>query len=497
MDSSISIEEVSMTSTILNALGQPLSYSGNSTGFFSATGSGPQLNGTAGNDSMWGDSAVNVTMNGGTGDDIYYLYSAINHAHEAAGAGIDTVNTWMSYTLSDNIENLTVTGNGEHAFGNDLDNIISGASGSQTIDGGHGNDVLTGGGGADTFIFTKGNGSDLITDFSADDTVRLNQYGFASFDQVFSHLRQDGANLHLDLGGGESLVFANRTAADLHANQFQLNLDRSSMTATFSDDFNSLSLRNGTQGTWDAKYWWAPEKGSTLPGNSEQQWYINPAYAPTASANPFSVANGVLTISAHPTPDAIKWQVDGHPYTSGILTTHSTFSQTYGYFEMRADMPDNQGTWPAFWLLPEDGSWPPELDVVEMRGQDPTTVNATVHSNATGQHTMQSFPVNVPDTAGFHNYGVLWDKDQIVWYFDDVAIAHADTPADMHSPMYMLVNLAVGGPAGTPADGLKDGADLKIDYIKAYALDDPATNAVTHSAHAAITPPAHTSDWHI
>src|SRR5262249_11789018 len=110
-----------MTRTILNAVGDALPYSGSSTNYFSATGSGPTLKGTAGNDSMYGDGNVNVTMSGGTGDDIYYLYSGLNHASEAAGQGVDTINTWMSYTLPENIENLTVTGNNSNAFGNSAD----------------------------------------------------------------------------------------------------------------------------------------------------------------------------------------------------------------------------------------------------------------------------------------------------------------------------------------------------------------------------------------
>jgi beta-glucanase (GH16 family) len=51
----------------------------------------------------------------------------------------------------------------------------------------------------------------------------------------------------------------------------------------------------------------------------------------------------------------------------------------------------------------------------------------------------------------------------------------------MHDPMYMLVNLAVGGPAGTPTDGLPHGADMKIDYIKAYSLAEHAATATTAS----------------
>jgi beta-glucanase (GH16 family) len=478
-----------MTKTILNALGDTLYYSGSSTGFFSATGSGPVLNGTAGNDSMWGDSAVNVTMTGGTGDDIYYLYSGINRAAESAGQGVDTIDTWMSYTLPENFENLRVTGDGRYAFGNSVDNIITGGSGSQTIDGGAGNDVLIGAGGADIFVFTKGNGTDLITDFSSNDTIRLNDYGVTSFDQLISQSTQHGNNLWLDLGGGENLVLANTTADDLNADQFELSLDRSMLTSTFNEDFNALSLVNGDSGVWEAKYWWAPEKGASLHTNGEQQWYVNPSYQPTSSVNPFSVSNGVLTITAEQTPDAISNQVEGYDYTSGMLTTHSSFSQTYGYFEIRADMPEDQGVWPAFWLLPEDGSWPPELDVIEMRGQNPNTLIMSAHSNEGGQQTSIINNVSVPSTEGFHTYGVLWDEEHITWYFDDVAVAQADTPSDMHDPMYMIVNLAVGGMAGTPSDGLVDGSEMKIDYIRAYSIDDPALASTVQTTHS--------NDWYV
>jgi len=470
-----------MTKTVLNALGETLYYSGTSKAWISATGAGTALSGTAANDSMYGDSAVNVTMSGGDGDDVYYLYSSINRAAEAAGQGIDTVDTWMSYTLPDNIENLRVTGDNRFAFGNDLDNIISGSSSRQTFDGGAGNDVLTGGGGADTFIVAKGNGSDLITDFSADDKIRLDGYSFTSFEQVGNSLTQEGPNLRLDLGDGDSLVFAGTTADDLSADQFALSLDRSVLTKTFGDEFNALSLNNGTSGTWDANFHWAPDQGSSLPTNGESQWYVNPLYAPTAGYSPFSVSNGALTITAKNTPDAISDAVNGYDYVSGMLNTHSTFSQTYGYFEMRADMPTDQATWPAFWLLPEDGSWPPEIDVVEMRGQDPNTVHVSAHSNETGKQTTQTSAISVPSTEGFHTYGMLWTEEEIVWYFDDVAIASAETPSDMHDPMYLLVNLAVGGAAGKPGD-LSGGAKMVIDYIHAYEIDDDAAPTSSSSS---------------
>jgi beta-glucanase (GH16 family) len=477
-----------MTNSILNALGQPLYYSGTSTAWFSATGSGPTLNGTSGNDSIWGDGAVSVTMAGGTGDDIYYLYSSINSAVEAADSGVDTIDTWMSYTLPENFENLRVTGDGRFAFGNSADNIITGGAGSQTIDGGAGNDVLIGGGGADIFIFTSGNGTDIIRDFGPDDTIRLNGYGATTFDQLISDSTQKGNDLWLNFDNGESIVLANTTKDDLSAEQFDLNLDRSNLTQTFNDDFNSLSLNDGESGTWEAKYWWAPEKGASLHTNGEYQWYVNPEYGPTASANPFSITDGVLTIRAEQTPDELSSHVENYDYTSGMLTTHASFAQTYGYFEIRADMPEEQGAWPAFWLLPENGNWPPELDVIEMRGQNPNSLILSAHSNETGKQTSVIQDVSVASTEGFHTYGLLWDEEHITWYFDDVAVAQTDTPSDMHDPMYMIVNLAVGGMAGKPTDGLPNGSELKVDYIRAYSLDDmqQATAHSTDHAHDGI-----------
>lgn len=457
--------------TVLNANGVPLPYSGSSVKHFSATNSGPDLYGSAWNDSMWGDSSVNVTMHGGLGDDIYYLYSAINRASEQPGEGIDTVNTWMSYTLPDNIENLVVTGNGRYAFGNSLDNIITGGSGRQTLDGGAGDDVLKGGAGADTFVVSKGDGSDLILDFGSDDSVRLDGYGFSSFDAVRANMTQSGADVRLDLGGGEALVFANKSIDDLNASQFKLSLDKSNMTLSFADEFNTLDLRNGDTGTWDSNFWWGAANGSTLTQNGELQWYIDTDYGPTGSVNPFSIEDGVLTITAAQAPDAIQPYINGYDYTSGLLTTYESFAQTYGYFEIRADMPENSGVWPAFWLLPADGSWPPEIDVVEMRGQDPNTIFTTAHSLETGSRTTVSSTVHVSDTEGFHTYGLLWTPDELVWYLDDTEVFRAPTPADMHDPMYMLVNLAVGGTAGTPSDGLATPAEMQIDYIHAYTLD--------------------------
>ncbi len=258
---------------------------------------------------------------------------------------------------------------------------------------------------------------------------------------------------------------------------------------TFTDNFNSFSMWNGTTGTWETSYPWAPASGGTNPPNKELEWYINPAYAPTNSVNPFSVSNGVLTITANPASPAIQ-AITGLPYTSGIITSYHSFAQTYGYFEMRAQLPTGQGIWPAFWLLPTDQSWPPEIDIMEMLGSEPTTLQMFIHYD--GNLTAGGVVNAAGMTTGFHTYGLDWEKDYITWFFDGTAVARQSTPSGMDKPMYILADLAVGGSwPGSPNYTTPFPSHFQIDYIKAYAalpgvpviqalFDLPHTPTTTH-----------------
>jgi len=271
------------------------------------------------------------------------------------------------------------------------------------------------------------------------------------------------------------------------------------MTAqlTFNDEFNSLSLWNGSSGTWATSFWYqdANSNGATLAGNGEKEWYINANYAGTSSVTPWTVSNGVLDIRAAPASAAISSQINGYQYTSGEVNTYHSFSQTYGYFEMKAELPAGQGLWPAFWLLPKDGSWPPELDVMEVLGKDPGTLYTTVHTSESGAHTQSSIGTSVANTAsGYHTYGVDWEADKITFYFDGKQVFQTDTPADMHKPMFMLANLAVGGGwPGDPDATTPWPADMKIDYIRAWDSNPYAGGATPSpgtTASSETTPPA-------
>lgn len=458
--------------SVKNALGVLIPYSQASERYSPSHSSDSAIIGSNLNDHIHGTSNSSAALFGLVGDDIYRVYSPRVQVLENPGEGIDSISTFMSYTLPANVENLTVRGENQYAFGNELDNIITGRRGQQTIDGGQGNDVLKGGSGADIFVVSKGNGSDLIVDFQSSDVVRLAGYGFTSFEQIKQHLQQSGANVRLDLGNGEVLVFVGTTIDDLHAGQFMTGIDTTGMQLSFADEFSGLSLWDGQAGTWGTNFTWSQPNGTTNPGNKELQWYIDANYGPTTSVSPFSVDGGVLTITAARAQEAIRPYINNYEYTSGMLNTFHSYSQTYGYFEARIDMPNSRGTWPAFWLLPADDSWPPEIDVIEMR--HPNKLVLSAHSDATGTRTSVQSVSYVANSEGFHDYGLLWTEDELVWYFDGTEVARAPTPEDMHDPMYMIANLAVGGWAGTPPDGLATPAEMKIDYIRAYSLADDA-----------------------
>ena len=117
------------------------------------------LTGGAGNDTLDGGLG-NDSLVGGLGNDLYWVDSATDTILENAAEGTDTVQASVTYTLSANIEKLTLTGtSGINGTGNVSDNLLTGNSVNNILDGGAGNDTLIGGTGNDTL---KGNtGNDL------------------------------------------------------------------------------------------------------------------------------------------------------------------------------------------------------------------------------------------------------------------------------------------------------------------------------------------------
>ncbi|TAU46949.1 hypothetical protein ELI44_02275 [Rhizobium ruizarguesonis] len=143
--------------------------------------------GNAGNDSLTGDSGNDTLdggtgidkMSGGVGNDVYIVDNANDAVIENANEGTDTVRTAVGdFTLGTNVENLTYTGtDGFAGYGNAADNVITGGTRFDWLDGKAGADTLIGGAGDDTYIVdslgdivveaTDGGVDRILTDLAA------------------------------------------------------------------------------------------------------------------------------------------------------------------------------------------------------------------------------------------------------------------------------------------------------------------------------------------
>jgi len=215
-------------------------------------------------------------------------------------------------------------------------------------------------------------------------------------------------------------------------------------TLVWSDEFDGTAL---DPGRWRAE-------NAALVKNNEQQYY-SPANV--------TVADGLLTILAER-----RFQ-GGRPYTSGLIETRNRFSQSFGRFEVRAKLPRTRGLWPAIWMLPQAGGWPPEIDIMELLGHQPHTVHMSHHWGTPQAVQTQSDSFTGPDfSADFHVFAVEWFPERIDYFVDGVLRAR-HTVSVPRDAMYLIINTAVGGNwPGFPDDTTILPQTMLVDYARVY-----------------------------
>ena len=250
---------------------------------------------------------------------------------------------------------------------------------------------------------------------------------------------------------------------------------RASFVETFAGPV-SFYDRRSRSGRWKTNYWFGDQNDASsrsLP--AEKEIYVDREFC---GINPFVRSSEGLRIVAAKNPNVADPRLFSPytgrktplPYTSGLITTEASFRQQYGYFEAEMSFPQVRGCWPAFWLLgPPDGPHAgDEIDVVEWVASNPHRLFFNAHYAGKAEAVW----VDGYDTARPHKYGILWTPQELVWFVDGASVHRRPNPG-LHQPMYMLINLAIGGwDNNLPEDPNGFPASLLVSSVKAYRPAD-------------------------
>lgn len=184
------------------------------------------LNGNDGDDTLDGGLGIDQLYGGG-GNDTYIVDNSNDVITELANNGVDTVFTTVNYTLSNNVENITLSGTDNiSATGNDSDNVITGNSGNNTLTGNAGNDTINGEGGNDTIA--GGTGDDTLT--ASGGTTYLFNVGDGS-DTVY----------HTKVTGTESQILFGENITSSNINIQQVNSD---LEVSLNNTGDKITVKN-------------------------------------------------------------------------------------------------------------------------------------------------------------------------------------------------------------------------------------------------------------
>ncbi|WP_163509444.1 glycoside hydrolase family 16 protein [Fodinicola acaciae] len=239
--------------------------------------------------------------------------------------------------------------------------------------------------------------------------------------------------------------------------------------ATFTDDFD------GPAGSAVDGGKWVQETGNNSGNNHELQWYT------AGAANAALDGQGHLVITAKRENIGQNCWNGPCQYTSARMNTAGRFTQAYGRFEARIQIPRGQGMWPAFWMLGDNigqVGWPNsgEVDIMENVGFEPGTVHGTIHgpgySGAGGIGAGYTLPGGAAFADGFHTFAVDWSPNRIAWSVDG-NVYSTKTSADINGnqwvfdhPFFIILNLAVGGDwPGNPDGSTVFPQRMVIDYV--------------------------------
>ena len=254
---------------------------------------------------------------------------------------------------------------------------------------------------------------------------------------------------------------------------------------------------NGSQASPDTTAWSFDLGNNGGWGNNEVEVYCGPpGYAGNPSQCPTMFSTSTNTVyldgSGHLVIQPIN---NGGTWISTRIKTQGVTNFQYGRIEASIQLPDttNQGLWPAFWSLGSSigtgTPWPNcgEADFMEnwspqvLNGPGPAANRTTIHTavtGGTGSGGAYFFPNGQAANTALHAYGVIWSANMMQFYVDDPTHPFLiRTPSDLPSgdtwpfnaPVFLLMNVAVGGTLGGSTANLANPQPLLVDYVRQYS----------------------------
>ncbi len=249
-------------------------------------------------------------------------------------------------------------------------------------------------------------------------------------------------------------------------------VDLAGYKKVFAEEFNGDKLNRNK---WKTSLPWGPNE--TI--NGELQYFVNTFGNNPPAYDPFVFTGSTLEITGIKTPDNLLSAANNKEYLSGVISTSDYFKMTYGYVEMSAKVAGGKGFLSTFYMFNQDYEKnKPEIDIIEYIGDRPNKAYQTYHyfdSNrfrwASGERhstpTMETVYGSNLD-SGFHTYGVLWEKELIVWYIDGIEVRRITGPRVSDEPMNIIAQLVIGSEWIGEPDTNALPNKFEIDYIRAW-----------------------------
>ena len=223
--------------------------------------------------------------------------------------------------------------------------------------------------------------------------------------------------------------------------------------AVFSDDFDGKEV--------DAKKW---EKVGD--GKRRGAWWLQ--------KNAFLDGKGNLVGRS---------TLEDGKYGCGGLRTRGKYMHSFGYYEIRCRVPQQPGTWSAFWLydpavgrIGNGGRDGAEIDIFESPWLGQNKYNIAVHWDGYGkEHKSWGRKIDAAKLdTGFHVFGFLWTPEEYVFFYDGKEVARSAEGGVCQVPLYIKVTTEIGEWAGDIAKAkLPD--DFVVDWVKVWdRVPEPA-----------------------